>query len=120
MTRPTTPDLLTLLQSGQWPVDTPLSRADILARLRAAGVEFTVHQYRYVDRGGTSHASESLGIPLGTVMSRLHRARREVQGRLQKQARQLGILPAEETASGDEGGPISLEQERLRRQGGQR
>ena len=64
--------------------------------------------------------SESLGIPLGTVMSRLHRARREVQGRLLKQARQLGILPAEETSAEEGASPISLEDERLRRQGGQR
>ena len=39
---------------------------------------------RLVDVEGLSYAeaSEALGVPLGTVMSRLHRARARIRGRL--------------------------------------
>ncbi|MEC7519808.1 MAG: sigma-70 family RNA polymerase sigma factor [Myxococcota bacterium] len=45
-----------------------------------------------------------VGCPIGTVMSRLHRARKKMQKRLMAQAVQLGIV--EEPAAGE---PISLE-----------
>jgi Cys-tRNA(Pro) deacylase len=45
---------------------TPAIRA-----LQKAGVAYTVHQYRYIDRGGTSHASESLGIPEHEIVKTL-------------------------------------------------
>lgn len=52
-----------------------------------------------------------VGCPIGTVMSRLHRARKRMQQRLLDQAVQLGIVP--ETASSE---PVSLEDYRRRRE----
>jgi RNA polymerase sigma-70 factor (ECF subfamily) len=48
--------------------------------------------------------AEIVGCPIGTVMSRLHRARKKMQKRLVAQAVQLGII--EEPAASE---PISLE-----------
>jgi len=56
--------------------------------------------------------AENLGVPVGTVMSRLHRARKELQVKLIKQARQLGVLQ-----SVDHGEILSLEDARRRRGG---
>jgi RNA polymerase sigma-70 factor (ECF subfamily) len=44
-------------------------------------------------------ASDALGCPIGTVMSRLHRGRKLLKGRLASQARALGFIaePAAET-----------------------
>jgi Cys-tRNA(Pro) deacylase len=39
--------------------------------LRSAGVDFVVHSYRYVDRGGTRHAAESLDLPEHMIIKTL-------------------------------------------------
>lgn len=52
-----------------------------------------------------------VGCPIGTVMSRLHRARKKMQRRLLDQAVQLGIV--EETATAE---PVSLEDFRRRKE----
>ena len=39
--------------------------------LRAARVDFTPHVYTYVDRGGTAHAAEALGLPPHAVVKTL-------------------------------------------------
>lgn len=47
-------------------------------------------------------AAEILGVPVGTVRSRLFRARRQLQGRLRDHARDAGIaVPADQEARGD-------------------
>ena len=47
-----------------------------------------------VDVEGFSYkdAAEVLGVPIGTVMSRLHRARRQLQKSLYQYARESGIV----------------------------
>jgi len=57
--------------------------------------------------------SEILGCPIGTVMSRLHRARSSMRSRLLQQAVELGIV-AEDSPAGAE--PISIDAFRRRRE----
>lgn len=58
--------------------------------------------------------AEVLGCPIGTVMSRLHRARKQLQQSLQQHAAQLGIIAGEDEEVGD---PVSLEAFRSRKVG---
>jgi RNA polymerase sigma-70 factor (ECF subfamily) len=53
--------------------------------------------------------AESVGCPIGTVMSRLHRARRAV-------AQKLGVLPAAESASARSDEVVSLQEYRKRKE----
>ena len=50
--------------------------------------------------------AEVVGCPIGTVMSRLHRARKVLQQSLQQHAEQLGIIESEDEAVEE---PLSLE-----------
>ena len=45
-----------------------------------------------VDGWSYKEIAEEMGTPIGTVMSRLHRARKTLQGSLYEQAEQLGIV----------------------------
>ncbi len=53
--------------------------------------------------------AEAMGCPMGTVMSRLHRARKAV-------AQKLGIVPARETAEAPEESVVSLDAYRRRKE----
>ncbi len=57
------------------------------ADFRLAVVLCDIEDFRY------DEIAEMMGCPLGTVMSRLHRARKLLQSALFSQARELGILP---------------------------
>ncbi len=58
--------------------------------------------FALVDLGDQSYAevAEQLGIPVGTVRSRLFRARRELQTALIDHARDAGIIPASSSNGG--------------------
>lgn len=56
--------------------------------------------------------AEIVGCPIGTVMSRLHRARKMMQRHLVSQAVELGVIPPEEEPEEE---PVSLEAWRRRK-----
>ena len=66
-----------------------------LARAMAMLAEPFRVVFALVDIGGLEYAeaAESLGIPVGTVRSRLFRARRELQQHLIEHARDAGLVP---------------------------
>jgi Cys-tRNA(Pro) deacylase len=51
------------------PRDIPSTPA--VRMLRAAGVAFVPHAYAYVERGGTKHSAEALGVPEHAVVKTL-------------------------------------------------
>jgi RNA polymerase sigma-70 factor, ECF subfamily len=58
--------------------------------------------------------ADILGCPIGTVMSRLHRARKMLQKHLAEQAAHMGLTGTHDEAEGV--GPVSLESYRRRKQ----
>ena len=61
---------------------------------------------------GYDEIAEILGVPIGTVRSRLHRARGELRTRLQASLERMGWLSEPDDSSRIESGPASSESER--------
>lgn len=60
--------------------------------------------------------ADVVGCPIGTVMSRLHRARGVVKKHLTKQATELGIVGTDDEEEASEEEPVSLEAYRRRKE----
>jgi RNA polymerase sigma-70 factor (ECF subfamily) len=98
----------------------------ILAREIQAALDHLPEEYRImilladVEELSYKEIADVVGCPIGTVMSRLHRARKLMQKRLVVQAMHLGIITpaqASPTADGGEGPqPIALDAYRRRKE----
>lgn len=110
----------------------PLIEAEVRAALNALPEHFRL-VIVLSDIEGLSYKeiAEVMGCPVGTVMSRLHRARKLLQGSLRSQAVALGIVEDEEAvtdeaegqgmmrraAAGDRNEPVDLAAYRSRKRG---
>jgi len=102
----------------------PVSEAQ--RRLITAGIQEALEtlpeEYRLmivladVEELSYKEIADVVGCPIGTVMSRLHRARKRMQRRLVSQAVQLGIIDESRELESDQDEPISLDEFRRRKE----
>ena len=88
--------------------ESAVPEAEVLDRLAASEVVAAVEKLPplhrevvlLVDVEGFSYkdAADVIGVPIGTVMSRLHRARHQLQKLLYDYAREAGIVHSKESA----------------------
>jgi len=104
----------------------PMLRTELVRALDAIPEEFRmVVLLADVEELSYREIAEVLGCPLGTVMSRLHRGRKQLKAQLQPHAELLGISPVSASESSPDQsaashqGAVDLESFRQRKRGAQ-